>query len=40
MTNKECVEQVNMIADKVLGALDTNICDMEELEKPLKNPAE
>ena len=35
MTNKECVEHVNIIADKVLGALDTNICDMEELDRQI-----
>lgn len=33
MTNKECIEQVNIIADKVLGAFDTHICDMEELDR-------
>ncbi len=35
MTNIECFKQVNMIADKVLGAMDTNICDMEELDRQI-----
>lgn len=35
MTNKEFNEQANLIVDKVLGAMDTPLSDMEELDRQI-----